>query len=251
MKNLNFRPLRLLPLEKAGYILLLIFTFSAGFSCSNEKEGIGPIELAGRWKVIPRDLPEARDAGYNDSAAPEIPIPGTWTSLIPKNRDLTSTVWLRRHVHIDAALAGRPLVLSLGRIAVADEAYFNGVQVGGAGIIPEKNDPLGYGFAWQKSRHYLIPAQAVKYGGDNVIAIRVFSHVINGMAGAPRIAEFRAWSRTIAVDDLISMFVNQGALILNLILIILFLIALEWRSQAWYIVYSIILLPCAYDPVQL
>jgi AraC-like DNA-binding protein len=242
MKKMNAGPIPQRPLNRAGYIIILICLLGLAISCSAGQAGAGTVDLSGTWKLIPRDIPEARSAGFDDTDSPEIPIPGSWTYFITENNDLTSTVWLRRHVHIDAALAGRPLDLSLGRIAVADETFFNGMQVGGEGIIPAGSDTRGYGFAWQKSRHYFIPPQAVKYGGDNVIAVRVFSHVINGIAGSPRITDYRNWSRVNAIENLLSLFVNEGAIILNLILIMLFIVTLDWKSQAWYIVYSILLL---------
>ena len=50
-----------------------------------------------------------------------------------------------------------------------DVSYLNGVKIGATGQMP----PAFKG-AWNAPRRYEVPASAVQYGQDNVIAIRVF-----------------------------------------------------------------------------
>jgi len=226
-------------------LALLAGALCAAPGCSDGTCGSDCIDLSGPWKIVPRDDPAARDPGYDDSGAPEVSLPGDWKSFIKENDDLTATVWLRKKVRVGAEFAGRPLVLSLGRIAVADETWLNGRQVGGTGAFPRNGTGLGYGYAWQESRDYFIPAGGLLRDRDNVIAVRVFSHVIGGVAGRVRITDYRRWSSHAVIDRLLSLLINEGALVLNFILIILFVITLDRRTHLMTIVYSILLLLAA------
>jgi hypothetical protein len=65
------------------------------------------------------------------------------------------------------------LILPLGKIDDADITYFNGKEIGRMG--DEKTT------AWNQERRYIVPAEIINYGWDNVIAIRVYN--ITGGAG--------------------------------------------------------------------
>lgn len=229
-------------IKTLAMLALLAGALCAAPGCTGGACGGDCIDLSGTWKIIPGDDPAARGPAYDDSGAPEVRIPGDWKSFIKENGDLTATVWLRRKVRVGAEFAGKPLVLSLGRIAVADETYVNGRQVGGEGTFPRDGKGLGYGYAWQENREYFIPAGEMRHDRDNVVAVRVFSHVIGGVAGGVRITDFRRWSSYSVIDRLLSLLINEGALVLNFILIILFVITLDRRTQLMMIVYSILLL---------
>ena len=70
----------------------------------------------------------------------------------------TGTVWLRQHIHIDKAHAGKPARLLLGTLYDQDITYLNGKQIGST----------GYQYP---PRRYDIP-EGLLQEGDNVIAIR-------------------------------------------------------------------------------
>ena len=70
----------------------------------------------------------------------------------------TGTVWLRQHIHIDKAHAGKPARLLLGTLYDQDVTYLNGKQIGST----------GYQYP---PRRYDIP-EGLLQEGDNVIAIR-------------------------------------------------------------------------------
>lgn len=73
-------------------------------------------------------------------------------------RGIVGSVWMRQHVNIDAAHAGRPARLLLGTLYDADYTYVNGRQVG---VTYYQYPP----------RRYDIPAGLLREG-DNVISIR-------------------------------------------------------------------------------
>ena len=70
----------------------------------------------------------------------------------------TGTVWLRQHIQIDKAHAGKPARLLLGTLFDRDETYLNGKLIG----------QTGYQYP---PRRYDIP-EGVLREGDNVIAVR-------------------------------------------------------------------------------
>ena len=60
------------------------------------------------------------------------------------------------------------MYVELGKIADADETYVNGVKVGQTGeLSPGGGDPQAY-------RRYRVPSEALNWGGENVVAVRVF-----------------------------------------------------------------------------
>jgi sialate O-acetylesterase len=83
-----------------------------------------------------------------------------WTTIDQNNWSWrgTGTVWLRQHINIDKAHAGKPARLLLGTLYDQDITYLNGKQIG----------HTGYQYP---PRRYDIPEGLLKEG-DNVIAIR-------------------------------------------------------------------------------
>ena len=70
----------------------------------------------------------------------------------------TGSIWLRQHIHIDKAHAGKPARLLLGTLYDQDVTYLNGKQIGST----------GYQYP---PRRYDIP-EGLLQEGDNVITIR-------------------------------------------------------------------------------
>ena len=171
-----------------------IFTFAILcvilLSCSNNAEQQkDTIDLSGKWKII-EAVDEAYDPAFDDSKYPEIIIPGTWTHLLLKNKNMTSTVLLRKSIFIDESKKKDLHWLVLGRIGIADQLYFNGVRIGATGTIPQNLNSLEYKFSWQNPRLYHIPESIIKYGEDNFIAIKIYSHVFSGIMGKAAITSF-------------------------------------------------------------
>jgi sialate O-acetylesterase len=83
-----------------------------------------------------------------------------WTTIDQNNWSWrgTGTVWLRQHIQIDKAHAGKPARLLLGTLYDQDVTYLNGKKIGST----------GYQYP---PRRYDIP-EGLLQEGDNVIAIR-------------------------------------------------------------------------------
>ena len=80
----------------------------------------------------------------------------TWAQQ--NGRGIVGSIWMRQHIHIDKAHAGKAALLLLGTLYDADYTYVNGQQVG---VTYYQYPP----------RRYNIPA-GLLHEGDNVIAIR-------------------------------------------------------------------------------
>ncbi|HOW80966.1 MAG TPA: helix-turn-helix domain-containing protein [Spirochaetota bacterium] len=228
----------------ACYISALCVFLCALAGCGRylwlDHEGIarGTVELSGEWKIIDADTPDAMRPEYDDSKAPAIAIPGKWDHILRKNRDMAATVWLRKKFIIDESLRDRQMVLSLGAISVADETYLNGVLVGGTGFIPSRDNPLDYDFTWHYDRNYTVGSSLVRFGRENVIAIRVFSHYINGVKDEPRLYTLRSWTSHNWLRRYLPSINNLTPLIVSIVLSIMLIIVARGNVSRYVFLYS-------------
>jgi sialate O-acetylesterase len=86
-------------------------------------------------------------------------LPGYWADQGVKG--LNGTVWFRKEIDVPVGMAGRSAKLFMGRIIDADQAYVNGVLVGGT----------TYQYP---PRRYTIPSGLLK-SGKNIIVIKVIN----------------------------------------------------------------------------
>jgi sialate O-acetylesterase len=61
------------------------------------------------------------------------------------------------------------LVPPLGKIDDADETFFNGKKIGSSGHFPPE-----YRSASNEERRYTVPEKLIRFGKQNVIAIRAY-----------------------------------------------------------------------------
>jgi len=66
-------------------------------------------------------------------------------------------------------------LLPLGKVDDVDRSFFNGKSIGGRGTLPDH-----FKTAYQEERLYKVDADDVHFGGDNVIAIRVYNDTGTG-----------------------------------------------------------------------
>jgi two-component system response regulator YesN len=202
-------------------------------ACSASEQREVFIDLSGEWLLT------CENPGKNlTSECPEnrILLPGSWTHIVKSNSDLVSLVRLEKEVFIDESMRGRLLVLSLGRIAVSDETFFNGVLIGRTGAIPDPENHLNYRFAWTRWRNYNLPETLIKYGAVNKITMRVYSHVINGVNGNLFITDAGAAAESVFhVQSLLDL--DLKSIVINIILgmfFVLILVAYRKRLAIFY-----------------
>ncbi len=109
-----------------------------------------------------------------------VDVPGDWSTV--QGADLggyDGFGWYRCFVMAPEEWRGHALTLTLGAIDDADEAFVNGVRVGTSGAMPPNART-----AWQNVRRYAVPAELVRYGAWNLIAVRVYDQAgFGGITG--------------------------------------------------------------------
>ncbi len=98
-------------------------------------------------------------AGFDDASWPTMEIPSTWAGNLG---GFDGLLYLRRSIDLPAAWQDQPAALELGPIDDLDDAWVNGVHVGGV------HEPG----RWHEPRRYEVPARVLR-GSGNVVAVRV------------------------------------------------------------------------------
>jgi sialate O-acetylesterase len=105
-------------------------------------------------------------------------VPGTWAEVSRGTLGRYDGFgWYRCFVNVPADWKGKGLTLTLGLIDDCDETFVNGHKVGASGSMP----PAKVATASETPRSYSVPADAVRPGQWNLIAIRVYDR--GGRAG--------------------------------------------------------------------
>lgn len=127
-------------------------------------------------KFVVGDKPEYKAADYDDSSWRNIDMSRNWDKqgVDPE----THEAWYRIHFTPDVKnkkVMGEYLIFDLGTIDDVDETYLNGEKIGKTGTFPD--DAEGYSTAWSTPRKYFVPvnSKAIRWGRDNVIAIRCYN----------------------------------------------------------------------------
>lgn len=122
------------------------------------------------------DNAEWKGKDVNDESWQNIPINRTWNSQ-GINRERTYA-WYRIHFTVsesvfDGSDQRNVLMLTLPCVDDADVTYLNGVEIGSTGRLPDNAE--GYVSGWNGERKYKVNASDVNFGGDNVIAVRMWN----------------------------------------------------------------------------
>lgn len=125
------------------------------------------------------------------------------TAALGKNFQVLDVyAWYRIKIIVPAGLKKmaekrNALLLNLGKIDDVDQTFFNGKLVGETGSFPP-----GFVTKWQEARSYTIPLDAVKWGKENVIAVRIFSNIGGaGMYEGPYNLSPIQWSNFMTVTN--------------------------------------------------
>jgi cephalosporin-C deacetylase len=144
------------------------------------------MDLAGTWKFFKGDNKSYAQSQFDDALWKDATVPGTWQDQ--GNPDLKGFAWYRKHVALPARWGSDPLVttgkavlyLDLGKIADAYEIYWNGGIIAAGGKLPP-----AYAAA-TGDVHAGVPADKSTFGGDNVLAVRVYGQgTASGIVGGP------------------------------------------------------------------
>ena len=133
--------------------------------------------LAGNWKIMQGDDFRWKEPGYDDASWRTIPVPAFWETQGMKEYD--GFAWYRYKFQAPAALDGQRVVLLVGKIDDIDEVYLNGELVGKTGLIRSRGRS-GASSEYLELRAYTLSSGVLKFGTENVIAVRVFDNMWHG-----------------------------------------------------------------------
>jgi hypothetical protein len=133
--------------------------------------------LAGNWKIIEGDDFRWKEPGYDDAAWRTIAVPAYWETQGMKDYD--GFAWYRYRFQATKALDGQKLILLVGKIDDLDEVYLNGELIGKTGTI-RSGTRSDAGNEYLELRAYTLLPGKVKFGEENVLAVRVYDNMLHG-----------------------------------------------------------------------
>ena len=148
--------------------------------------------IMGPWKFRTGDDPAYAARTYDETTWEPIPVPGLWERAGHPGYD--GFAWYRTRFSLPNPAPGQPggqaggrtVHLELGKIDDADETYVNGAKVGQTGDFPPHHRGEREAF-----RRYTISGDTLNWGGENVLAVRVYGS--GGLWSARRDRPANAW----------------------------------------------------------
>jgi melibiase-like protein len=137
--------------------------------------GVDEFAIPAPWRFRTGDDARYGARDYDEEAWEAIPVPDRWERAGHPGYD--GFAWYRVRFALPPLPTGRtvgpsdsqPVYLELGKIDDVDETFLNGLKVGQTGGFPPS-----YRSEWQAFRRYRVPADALNWGGENVLAVRVY-----------------------------------------------------------------------------
>ena len=162
---------------------------------ANLDEPMLEFDLAGPWQFRPGDRMQWRFEAIDEAKWNEIMVPGRWEPQGYAEHD--GFAWYRKSFYLPVSYKSEDLVLLLGKIDDLDEAYLNGELIGATGRMDRREIE---GWEWQQVRAYPLPETVLRYGADNVLAVRVYDGlydggIFEGPIGIARRGQLEHWER--------------------------------------------------------
>ena len=120
------------------------------------------VNLSGWWRLKAHDDPGFRRVECDVSSFSRVQVPGAWDQQ--GLADFDGHAWYRKTFDFPTPATADRMVMMLGRIDDADEAYLNGVLIGQTGTDTD---------SYRKRRAYAFDAALLRPTG-NVLAVRVY-----------------------------------------------------------------------------
>jgi len=159
----------------------LVEKFDDDLAHYDERLALYSAEVKERDAVI--EIPDEVNAGLERGWAARSLDTKDWRTMkLPRlwqaeGLSFSGVLWFRKTVVLPDDWAGDDLTLAIGSCDKDDITYFNGERVGG---ISHGDNAL----SWCTPRVYRVPGHLV-HAGENVIAVRVFSHIYDGGMRGP------------------------------------------------------------------
>jgi hypothetical protein len=127
--------------------------------------------IPGPWRFRTGDDPRYATREFDEDAWETLPVPKRWEDA--GHPDYDGFAWYRTRFALPVAPPApadtSTPYLELGKVDDADETFLNGIKVGQTGDFPPQ-----YRSEWQAYRRYQVPVDALNWGGENVLAVRVY-----------------------------------------------------------------------------
>ena len=161
-------------MPRTRILTLLIALILASFASHVCAQGWRTLlNLRGKWKFELGDNMKRADPKFNDSKWDDIRVPNSWEDEGYPGYD--GYAWYRKHFAVDEELRNAVIYLQVGYVDDVSEVYLNGHMVGFEGQFPPD-----FITAYNITRPYLVSNKYLNFGGDNVIAVRVYDQRLAG-----------------------------------------------------------------------
>lgn len=157
-------------MQKLIYSTLVLLLFNStlmAFQWNRE------VDLRGEWRFEIGDDSQYSEPDLNDSGWEQIKAPGPWEDQGFPGYD--GYAWYRKRFVLPARSQNKLLYLQLGQIDDVDFVYVNGSFVNTSGTVPPE-----YRTAYNQQRIYMLSPSCLRFGAENVIAVRVYDHELAG-----------------------------------------------------------------------
>jgi beta-galactosidase len=157
-------------IQHMAILAAIALGFSLQARAADAADGRQIVNLNQGWKFLAADEARASEAQFDDSLWQAVDLPHTWNGLDGQDGGdnyRRGAGWYRRHVFVDAALAGKQLYLQFDGASLMADVFVNGATLG--------NHKGGF------ARFRFDATGVLRVGADNVIAVRVD----NGRLGIP------------------------------------------------------------------
>jgi sialate O-acetylesterase len=130
------------------------------------------LDLTGGWKFKLGDDRLWAHPELDDKTWEKIVVPADWESQGHPDDD--GYAWYRLSVTLPRQLSGKALLFTMGAVDDADEVYLNGERIGRTGYFPAEKYGKANEKFYNRRRVYSIPLERVRWGEENIFAVRVY-----------------------------------------------------------------------------
>ncbi len=130
------------------------------------------VYLPKTWKFKTGDNMAWKDPGYSDASWRRIRVPAAWETQGFKGYD--GYAWYRVKFSVPDRFEGDRLIMLVGKIDDYDEVYLNGTRIGKTGPMPKYKMSRNNSDDYLHDRAYTIPSGLLRFGAENVLAVRVY-----------------------------------------------------------------------------
>lgn len=151
-----------------GSLMVLLFMAHAVLAAEPDEK-----DLRGLWKFRIGDRSEWASPQYDDTDWDHIRVPARWENEGFRGYD--GYAWYRTRFSLGAELENKKLTLELGYIDDVDEVFINGTKIGQTGSFSPH-----YTTAYNALRKYEVPPSLIRFGEENILAVRVYDSQLEG-----------------------------------------------------------------------